>query len=97
MYQDLSKRHDWSVKKTIVDLPVRLKGKSKRISGNSLSPWAPRTRISAPFRRRNYPGLEFVCDAEHVRGDCSKTAKRHLLSCQTQECLQYIRPEDNSE
>ena len=38
MYQDLSKRHDWPVKKGIVDLPIRMKGNSKRISGNSLSP-----------------------------------------------------------
>ena len=38
MYQDLSTRHDWLVKNAIVDLPIRLKGNSKRISGNSLSP-----------------------------------------------------------
>ena len=38
VYQDLSTRHDWLVKNAIVDLPVRLKGNSKRISGNSLSP-----------------------------------------------------------
>ena len=31
MYQDLSTRHDWPVKKAIVDLPVRLKENSKRI------------------------------------------------------------------
>ena len=35
---DLSKHHDWPVKKAIVDLPIRLKGSSKRTSGNSLSP-----------------------------------------------------------
>ena len=34
VYQDLSTRHDWPVKKAIVDLPIRLKGSS----GNSLSP-----------------------------------------------------------
>ena len=38
MYQDLSTRHDWPVKKAIVDLPIRLKGNSKHTSGNSLSP-----------------------------------------------------------
>ena len=31
-------RHDWPVKKATVDLPIRLKGNSKHISGNSLSP-----------------------------------------------------------
>ena len=37
MYQDLSTRHDWTVEKAIVDLPITLRGNSKRISGNSLS------------------------------------------------------------
>ena len=37
-YKDLSTCHDWPVKKAIVDLPIRLKGNSKRTSGNSLSP-----------------------------------------------------------
>ena len=37
MYQDFSTRHDWPVKNTIVDLPIRSKENSKRISGNSLS------------------------------------------------------------
>ena len=33
-YQDLSKRHDWSVtEKKIVNLPVSLKGNSKLICG----------------------------------------------------------------
>ena len=35
MYQDLSMHHDWPVKKAIVDLPIRLRGNSKR---NWLSP-----------------------------------------------------------
>ena len=30
--------HDWPVEKAIVDLPVRLKENSKRVSGNSSSP-----------------------------------------------------------
>ena len=38
MYQDVSTRHDWPVKKAIVDLPIRLNRTSKRISGNSLRP-----------------------------------------------------------
>ena len=38
MYQDSSKRHDWPVKKAIVDLPIRMKGSSKPTSVNSLSP-----------------------------------------------------------
>ena len=37
VYQDLRTRHDWPLKKAIVDLPIGLKGNSKRTSGNSLS------------------------------------------------------------
>ena len=44
VYQDLSTRHDWPVKKAIVDLPIRMKGNSKR--------WGPRRGISALLRRR---------------------------------------------
>ena len=36
VYQDLSTRHDWSVRKAIVDLPIRLQRNLKRISGNLL-------------------------------------------------------------
>ena len=38
VYRDLSTRHDWPVKKAIFDLPIKMKGNSKRTSGNSLSP-----------------------------------------------------------
>lgn len=38
VYPDLSTRHEWPVKKLIVDLPIRLKGDLNRASGNSLSP-----------------------------------------------------------
>ena len=38
MYQDLSLRHDWPVKRAIVILPIRIKGSSKRTSRNSLRP-----------------------------------------------------------
>ena len=34
VYHDLSTRHDWSVKKAIVDLPIRTKENSKRAYGN---------------------------------------------------------------
>ena len=38
MYQDLSTCHDRPVKKPlVVDLPIRLKGNSKRTSSNSLN------------------------------------------------------------
>ena len=34
-------RHDWPAKKAFVDLPIKMKGNSKRTSGNSLSPGCP--------------------------------------------------------
>ena len=41
---DLSSRHDWPVKKDIVDLPIRIRGNPKRTSGNSLSPLGAQNR-----------------------------------------------------
>ena len=45
MYQDLGMRHDRPLKKSIVIFPIKMKGNSKRASGNSLSPLRPRTWI----------------------------------------------------
>ena len=38
MYQDLSMRYDWPVKRAIADFRIRLKRNSKHISSNSLTP-----------------------------------------------------------
>ena len=38
VYQDLSSRHDWPVKNAVVDLPIKMKGNSKRTFGYSLTP-----------------------------------------------------------
>ena len=38
VYQDMSTRHDWPVKKAIVDLPIRIQRNSKHISGDSFIP-----------------------------------------------------------
>ena len=37
MYQDLSICFGWPVKKSIVDLPIRMKGNTKYTSGNLVS------------------------------------------------------------
>ena len=37
VYKDLSTCHDWPVKNVIVDLPIKMKGNSKRFSCDSLS------------------------------------------------------------
>ena len=51
MYQDLSMHHDWSIKNSIVDLPIRLEGNLKQIFGNLLSFWAPQNKdISAALQ-----------------------------------------------
>ena len=44
MHQNLSTRHDWPVKKAIVDWPIRMKGNTKRTSGTSLNPLEARNK-----------------------------------------------------
>ena len=69
MYQDLSTRHDWPVKKDIVDLPIRLNRTSKRISGNSLSPLEARKKDfgeKVDLRRYRKPRLGGVCSPRKV-------------------------------
>ena len=39
-YQDMSTRHDWPIKKAIVDLPIRMKGNSNALSVLGCFPWA---------------------------------------------------------
>ena len=67
VYQDLRIHRDWPVKKAIVDLPIRMKGNSKRTSGNSLSSSGGQnkdlgnvsqtllTAVWLPLRRRLFP------------------------------------------
>ena len=38
MDQDLNTRHDWPVKKAIIDLPIKVKGNSKHTSIDSSGP-----------------------------------------------------------
>ena len=61
MYQDLSTQHDWPVKKAIVNLPIRLKGNSKRISGNCLR---AKNKVSVRRCQRYLLGLYQICDAQ---------------------------------
>ena len=42
--EDLSTFHNWPVKKGIVEIQIRLKGNSKRTSGNSLNPLRARDK-----------------------------------------------------
>ena len=42
--KDLSTCHDWPVKKAIISSPIRMKGNSKRTSGDSLSPLAAQNK-----------------------------------------------------
>ena len=65
MYQDLSMRRDWPVKKAIVDWSIKVKGNSKRPSGNVLSPLEAQNKDlgAASIRRRYLPRLNYVYDA----------------------------------
>ena len=65
MYQDLSTQHDWPVEKPIVILPIRMKGNSKRISGNSfVGPLGAKNKDLALLRQRYLLELDYVCDAQ---------------------------------
>ena len=76
MYQYLNTRLDWFVKIAIVKLPIRLKGNSKRISGNSLNPLHPVQGFQHCF-----------ADVTH-RGLISSTKEASLLAvCQILRCL----------
>ena len=58
VYQDLSMRHDWHVKKAIVDLPISMKGNSNRTCGNSLSPlWAQNKDLGSTSQKSLTEGL----------------------------------------
>ena len=71
VYQDLSTWHDWPVKNAIVDLPIRLKGNLKRISGSPLSLWRTKKqgsrrccadvtiRVNLRLRRRLDPPFRY--------------------------------------
>ena len=62
VYLDLSTRHDWPVKNAIFDLPIILKGKLKRTSGNWLSPLGAQNKDIgwAPLNVANQGN--YVCD-----------------------------------
>ena len=63
VYQDLSTRHNWPVKKTIVDLPINIKENSKRPSGNSLSPPGAQNK---DLGAASHTLLTEVCDAGYT-------------------------------
>ena len=63
VYQDVSTRQDWPVNKAIAHLPVRLKGKSKHISGNSLSPLGAQNKDIGAGSQTLLTGVRLLCDA----------------------------------
>ena len=64
MYQDLSTCHDWPVKKAIVNLPIRLKGNSEHIYGNSLSRLRAQNKdIGAALQMLL---LNYICNAGYL-------------------------------
>ena len=54
VYQALSTRHDWLVKKAIVDLPINTKRNSKRTSGNSLSTLGTQNQDLGAAKQRRF-------------------------------------------
>ena len=85
VYQDLSTRHDWTVKKAIVNLPLSLKGNSKLLSGNSLS----------PFGRGPEQGYR-RCSADFTKGDVTwDDSQRRFLAQDSvvmlEQCCNYSK------
>ena len=71
--------HDWPVKKAKVNLPVRLKGNLKCISGNLLSPVRAQNKAfgAASQMLLSRVRLQYVCSAGKVFG--SKCSLKTLL------------------
>ena len=61
VYQDLSMRHDWPVKKAIVDLPISMKGNSNRTCGNSLSPLWAQNKDLGSTSQKSLTEVNYVC------------------------------------
>ena len=64
VYQDLIMHHDWAAKRAIVILPIRLKGNSKRISGNSSSIIAASQTLLTGVKLRLLSRLVYKLDLE---------------------------------
>ena len=87
VYQDLSMRHDWSVKNAIVVLPIRIKEIWNTLQVIHWVCWVPRTRISVLLRRQYLPGLNYICDASDLQHPSVQalglpTALTNFKSCQ---------------
>jgi len=63
--------YDWRVKKAMIDWSIKMKGNSKRLSGNLLSPLGAQNKDlgAASIRRHYLPTLDYVYDAG-ASGSC---------------------------
>ena len=65
-------RHDWPVKKAIVDLPIGIKGNSKRTSVNLLSPLGAQNKdLDAASQTLLTEVNIYVCDADQCMRKCA--------------------------
>ena len=62
-FQDLRTLYDWTFKKAIVDLLIKMKGNFKRTSSNSLSPLRSKNKDIGTTSQTFVKRLNFVCDA----------------------------------
>ena len=74
-------RRDWPGKKAIVDWSIKMKGNSKRPSGNLLSPLEAQNKDlgAAPIRRRYLSRLNYVYDAG-ASGSCISGENKRQIS-----------------
>ena len=71
MYQDLGTCHDWPVKKSIVNLPIRFKGNTQRIPcSNSLN----------PLETQNKDTRAEFCIGDLLREEVAKEVRLYLIN-----------------
>ena len=87
MYQDLSTRHDWTLKKAIVHLPISLKGNSKRISDNSLSPLGAQNKDLGSAS----PPIRDVTNRGHMTSATRQTTVRDAKVFKSQDWGKSVR------
>ena len=94
MHQNLSARHDWPVKKAVVDWPIRMKGNTKRTSGNWLSPLGAQNKNHSAASQTLLTEVKFRLRCR-LDTECNHALiKRHALTrwlfCETKmECNRF--------
>ena len=79
MHKDLSTRHDWPVKKAIVNLSIRLMGNFKRTSGNSFCPFGAQNRNIGDASQTSQTGVTLRLRHRLTQHQCSGGSRAPLI------------------